>query len=160
MNLRFNSLNTELVGSFDSFAEAQSNFKQQTEKALNEMLRVRNQVETMDKQLAKDFKTLAERVRDLEYNVLNGAFDANHQKALNLQQQIHKSGKSESRYQRQPSPTGKSLSSLPLLNERRIVDIYNPNQQSSLSQAPSTHALPLSSKSELLVPQHGASAIK
>ena len=86
MNLRFNSLNTELVGSFDSFAGAQSKYKQEADKTLTEMLRVRNQVETMDKQLAKDFKTLAERVRDLEYNVLNGVFDANHQKALNLQQ--------------------------------------------------------------------------
>ena len=48
------------------------------------MLRVRNQVEAMDKQLAKDFRTLAERVRDLETNVLNGVFDSNHQKALSL----------------------------------------------------------------------------
>ena len=42
INLRFNSLNNELVGSFDSFAEAQSSFKYDSEKALNEMLRVRN----------------------------------------------------------------------------------------------------------------------
>ena len=159
INLRFNSLNTELVGSFDSFAGVQSDYKRETEKALNEMLRVRNQVETMDKQLAKDFKTLAERVRDLESNVLHGVFDSNHKKAINLQSQVHRGGKSEGQFPRPISPSGKSLTSLPLLNERRIVDIYGPNQQSAPGQGYS-HALPLTSKSELLVPQHGSSAIK
>ena len=66
MNIRFNSLNTELVGSFGSFADMQSSFKQDSDKALNEMLRIRNQMDGMDRQLAKDFKTLAERMRNLE----------------------------------------------------------------------------------------------
>ena len=84
INLRFNSLNTELVGSFDSFAGAQSHFKYDTEKTMNEMLRIKNQMEIMDKQLAKDFKTMAERMRNLEMNVLNTVFDKTHAKAINL----------------------------------------------------------------------------
>ena len=53
------------------------------------MLRIRNQMDGMDKQLAKDFKTLAERMRNLEFQVLNSIFDKNHQRALNLGQKVN-----------------------------------------------------------------------
>ena len=79
------------------------------------MLRIRNQMEVMDKQLAKDFKTLAERMKNLEFNVLNNVFDKNHQKAINLQQQM----KSEGHFQTPASPYTGSSSALPMLNERR-----------------------------------------
>ena len=158
INLRFNALNTELVGSFDSFAGVQSSFKQDSANAFNEMAKVRNQMDTMDRQLAKDFKTLAERMRNLEFQVLNSIFDKNHQRALNLGQKVNQSGLGgvvdiNAFKPFSPLPEARSNSSLPLLNDRRSNDNYNPtlNQHSSLNHAQSS-ALPLTSKSELVVP--------
>ena len=49
INLRFNALNTELVGSFDSFAGVQSSFKKDTIAGQEEMAKIRNQIDSMDK---------------------------------------------------------------------------------------------------------------
>lgn len=49
INLRFNALNTELVGSFDSFAGVQSSFKKDSLAGQEEMAKIRNQIDSMDK---------------------------------------------------------------------------------------------------------------
>ena len=74
-NLKTSSMKRELMSSFDNLANVQTNFKQNAEKVLDEILSVRSQMITIDKTLARDFKTLAGRLKNLELNVLNEVFE-------------------------------------------------------------------------------------